>query len=120
VSGRRLSQEMSRIIGRDYLNISRSWNWLAIRNFVEPRCQRKCRLFGEENEIGACQSMEGNVVVYIHHGGVPLPVLLSILFHLVFHHGVTPAIMWVSSEVGFTVDTRFCSVNMERAIAWYI
>jgi hypothetical protein len=30
----------------------------------------------EERKNGACQSMEEEVVVYIHHGAVLLPVLL--------------------------------------------
>jgi hypothetical protein len=60
-------------------------------------CQQKCMVVRKkEIGIGACQSMKGNVVVYIHHGAVLLPVLLSVLFHLLFHHGVMPAIMWVS------------------------
>jgi hypothetical protein len=52
----------------------------------------------ERNGIGVCQSMEGNVVVYIHHGAVLLPVLLPVLFHLSFHHGVTPAIAFTADR----------------------
>jgi hypothetical protein len=43
-------------------------------------CQRKCTVVRKkENGIGACQSMEGNVVAYIHHGAALLPVLLPAL-----------------------------------------
>jgi hypothetical protein len=49
----------------------------------------------ERTGIGAYQSMDEDVVVYIHHRAallpVVLPVLLPVLFHLLFHHGVTLA-----------------------------
>jgi hypothetical protein len=67
---------------------------------VIATCQRKCNGHPEERIDGACQSMKGNVVIYIHIMAVTqLPVLVPV----------------VLAVVGLAVDTTDLAVrHVER------
>ena len=93
---------------------------------IEFGCQRKCTgRRPEERTDGACQSIEEEVVVYIHHEAALLPVLLSVCsdvirfctFHPRLAHLIESHLLGICLALtcGFAVDSGGVCVCVSKA-----
>ena len=68
----------------------------------------------EERMNGACQSMEEEVVVYIHHGAALLPILLTLMRRETSHctfHGISHESHLLGALLGVSLDTCLALTN---------